>query len=75
MLEHLGSMGLHGARLGPTLLLATVLYNVQFVPTAVVGAVWPEYFVVVVVLNAGARVVPANERGAAVLCRTWALRG
>ena len=59
-------MGLHGARLGPTLLLATVLYNVQFVPTAVVGAVWPEYFVVVVVLNAGARVVPANERVAAV---------
>ena len=57
------------------MLLATVLYNVQFVPTAVVGAVWPEYFVVVVVLNAGARVVPANERGAALLCRTWALRG
>ena len=59
-------MGLHGARLGPTLLLATVLYNVQFVPTAVIGAVCPKYFVIVVVLNAGARVVPANERVAAV---------
>ena len=59
-------MGLHGARLGPTLLLATVLYNVQFVPTADIGAVWPEYFVIVVVLNACARMVPANERVAAV---------
>ena len=59
-------MGLHGARLGPTLLLATVLYNVQFVPTAVIGAVCPKYFVIVVVLNAGVRVVAANERGAVV---------
>ena len=59
-------MGLHGARLGPTLLLATVLYNVQFVPTVVIGAVWPEYFVIVVVLNAGVRVVAANEQGAVV---------
>ena len=55
-------MGRHGARLGPTLLLDTVLYNVQFVPTVVIGAVWPEYFVIVVVLNADARMVPANER-------------
>ena len=59
-------MGLHGARRGPTLLLATALHNVQFVATAVIGAVWPEYFAIVVVLNAGARVVPANERVAAV---------
>ena len=36
-------MGLHGARLGPTLLLATALYNVQFVAMAVIGAVWPKY--------------------------------
>ena len=57
-------MGLHGARLGPTLLLATVLYNVQFVPTAVIGAVCPKYFVIVVVLSAGVRVVAANEQGA-----------
>ena len=59
-------MGLHGARLGPTLLLDAVLYNVQIVPTAIIGAIRPEYFVIVVMLNAGARVVPANERGAVV---------
>ena len=48
------------------MLLDTVLYNVQFAPTAVIGAVWPEYFVIVVVLNAGVRVVAANGRGAVV---------
>ena len=47
-------------------MLDTVLYNVQFVPTAVIGAVCPKYFVIVVVLNAGVRVVAANERGAVV---------
>jgi len=43
LLEHLGSMGIHGARLGPTLLLDAVLYNVQPVIMAATGAVWPKY--------------------------------
>ena len=66
MLEHLGSMELHRAPLEPTLLLATPLYNVQFEATAVIGAVWPKYYVLVVVLNAGVRMAPADERVPAV---------
>ena len=55
MLKHLGSMGF----LGPVLLLATVLYNVLFVATVSVAAVWPKNYVRIVDLDANVGVAPS----------------
>ena len=48
------------------MLLATVLYDVQPVIMAATGAVWPKYYVIAVVLNAGVGMTPANDRVATV---------
>ena len=55
---HLGSMGF----LGPMLLLATVLYNVLFVATVSVAAVWPKNYLCAVELDANVGVVPSSVR-------------
>ena len=55
---HLGSMGF----LGPVLLLATVLYNVLFVATVSVAAVWPKNYLRAVELDANGGVVPSSVR-------------
>ena len=59
---HLGSMGF----LGPMLLLATVLYNVLFVATVSVAAVWPKNYLRAVELDANVGVAPSSVRDPAV---------
>ena len=59
---HLGSMGF----LGPVLLLATVLYNVLFVATVSVAAVWPKNYLRAVELDANVCVAPSSVRDPAV---------
>ena len=54
MLKHLGSMGSLAV-----LLLATVLYNVLFVATVSVAAVWPKNYVRTVDLDANVGVAPS----------------
>ena len=57
--------GLHGLP-GPVLLLATVLYNVLFVATVSVAAVWPKNYVRTVDLDANVGVAPSSVRDPAV---------
>ena len=48
------------------LLLATVLYNVLFVATVSVAAVWPKNYVRIVDLDANVGVAPSSVRDHAV---------
>ena len=52
--------------MGPLPLLAAVLYNVQFVATAPVAAMWLKYYVRTVEFDTDMGVVPSSIQGPAV---------
>ena len=52
--------------LRPVLLLTTVLYNVMFVATVSVAAVWPKNYVRTVDLDANVGMAPSSVRDPAV---------
>ena len=52
--------------MGPVPLLAAVLFNVQFVATAPVAAMWLKYYVRTVEFDTDMGVVPSSAQGPAV---------
>ena len=52
--------------MGPLPLLAAVLYNVQFVATAPVAAMWLKYYVRTVEFDTDMGVVPSSVQGPAL---------